>query len=174
MTILLQFRCLVLGALKETKNETTTRNGICQRMRHSGRPTTTVSEANERPPFRLRLRLRLCFHISVPSISTSLFAYTVGICLLRHFLMCVRTSFCGSLSCLATASGTGIGIRIRFAERVQFYFGDVTNAISVSHMCKNVFRFMRAQPTRCVSCPVAIRHTYTPQSSAEGAHRNAA
>lgn len=82
-------------------------------------------------------------------------AYIVGR-LLRLFLMCVR-HLSGSLSCLAAAMATSTGTATTSASGsglrngLQFYFGYVTNAISVSHMCKNVFRFMRAQLTACLA-----------------------
>lgn len=121
-------------------------------MRHS-RPATTVREANKRPPFRLRFRL--CFDIF--SLICFDFCFIFGVYCrppFAAFLMWVR-HLTGSLSCLATAmaattattstSGSGLG------NGLQFYFGDVTNAISVSHMCKNVFRFMRVQHAACLA-----------------------
>lgn len=132
----------------------------------AGRPATTVSMPNKRPPFRLRLRLA-CFHISLCFLRFDIsFFFCFAFC---GFFLCAAlvAPFVGRLVARATAEGkrererassAGSGLR----NGLQFYLGDVTNAISVSHMCKNVFRFMRAPtPTGCVSCPDVIRHTRT-------------
>lgn len=167
MTILLQFRCLVLGAPQKKKKQLRG-SGYDRGWGTAGRPAGyNCQHGQQATSVSVTVTPSLLSYFSLLPPFRYLFFFLLR--LLRFFLMCcARSTFCGSLSCQGydrgeerereRASAAGSGLR----NGLQFYLGDVTNAISVSHMCKNVFRFMRAPtPTGCVSCPDVIRHTRT-------------
>lgn len=126
MTILLQFRCLVLGAPQKKRSNYVEVDMTEDEAQQAGRPAKTVSMANKRPPFRLRLRLA-CFHISLCFLR---FDISVFFCFaFCGFFLCAAlvAPFVGRLVARATTEGKrereGIGSRIRFAEWVAILFG---------------------------------------------------